>query len=157
MGQERSRYFSFRTQTASETEEFAARLGGRITGSALISLTGPLGAGKSVVARGVCRGMGVEEGVLSPTFILFEEYVGRRPVIHCDLYRLEHEQEIADLGVFDRIGDGSVIMVEWADRSRRLSDLADCVISLEIAGQNDRTIEVACTPALAPCFEAIVS
>ena len=146
---------TLQTTSAGATEAFAAVVGERLPDGALISLTGPLGAGKSVIARGICRGLGVDEGVLSPTFILFEEYPGRCPVIHCDLYRLEHEQDIEDLGVFDRIGDGSVIVIEWGDRSERLTDLADIVIALEMTSENDRTITVACSDELASCFEGM--
>lgn len=149
---ERSQRIERLTYSADETLAFATALGERLDAGATICLSGALGSGKSVVARGLCRGLGVAEGVLSPTFILFEEYSGRMPVVHCDLYRLEHEEQVADLGVFDRIGDGSVVIVEWGERSPQLLAAADIVIALVVTGvngENDRAITVHMTPALA--------
>lgn len=120
-----------------------------------VALVGSLGTGKSVLVRGICRGLGVEEEVLSPTFILFEEYAGRLPVIHLDLYRLEHEREIEEIGVFDRLGDGSVLLVEWGDRSRRILDASDVVIHMEMAGDTSRRIVVRYTEVLSGLFEGL--
>lgn len=120
---------------------------------ACVSLVGPLGAGKTVLAGGICRGLGVVDEVLSPTFILYEEFSGRLPVIHVDLYRLEHESEIAELGVFDAIGGGKVILVEWGDRSERLFRESDVVISLDYTSPSGRRIEVSTTDEAATFFE----
>ncbi|MFQ5511867.1 MAG: tRNA (adenosine(37)-N6)-threonylcarbamoyltransferase complex ATPase subunit type 1 TsaE [Candidatus Krumholzibacteriia bacterium] len=130
-----------RSVSEEETERFAATLGSRIEGGTCISLTGPLGSGKSVVARGICAGLGVEEPVISPTFILVEEYTGRLPVVHCDLYRLEHERDLEELGVFERIGNDAVVLVEWGDRSPRIYEQADVVISLGVTGATERRID----------------
>ena len=129
------------TASESDTEAFGAVVGRRITGATCISLTGPLGSGKSVLARGICSGLGVKEPVISPTFILYQEYRARLTVVHCDLYRLEHEQELEDLGLFERIGD-VVVLVEWGDRSPRIHQRADVVMGLEITGASTRRISV---------------
>ena len=124
----------------SVTERFGAELGRRIDREVCVSLVGSLGAGKSVLVRGICKGLDVGEDVLSPTFILFEEYEGRLPVIHLDLYRLEHERDIEELGVFDRLGGGSVILVEWGDRSEKILDASDVVLRLEVVTNTQRRI-----------------
>ena len=90
--------------------------------------------------------------MLSPTFILYEEYNSRIPIIHLDLYRLEHEREIEELGVFDRLGDGSIILVEWGDRSERILDASDVVISIATMGETGRTIGIGYS---AECAELI--
>lgn len=128
------------TRSEVETERVGMFLGGRLSGGLCASLVGPLGSGKSVLVRGICKGLGVEEDILSPTFILYEEYRGRLAVIHLDLYRLEHEREIEELGVFDRLGDGSVFLVEWGDRSPRILEASDFVIDIEITGESGRRI-----------------
>jgi tRNA threonylcarbamoyladenosine biosynthesis protein TsaE len=128
------------TRSEIETERMGMFFGHRIGEGLCISLVGALGSGKSVFARGICRGLGIEEDVLSPTFILYEEYEGRLTVIHLDLYRLEHERDIEELGVFDRLGDGSVILVEWGDRSPRILDESDVVIDIEFTGETGRRI-----------------
>ncbi len=122
------------------TERFGAELGRRIDRGVCVSLVGSLGSGKSVLVRGICKGLDVEEDVLSPTFILFEEYEGRLPVVHLDLYRLEHERDIEELGVFDRLGDRSVILVEWGDRSGKILDASDVVLRLEVVTNTQRRI-----------------
>lgn len=133
---------TFSTTSEVATGKIGAAIGLRIHEGMCVALVGSLGTGKSVLVRGICRGLGVEEQVLSPTFILFEEYQGRLPVVHLDLYRLEHEREVEELGVFDRLGDGSVILVEWGDRSSRILDVSDVLIRLEMAGDTSRRIMI---------------
>ena len=141
--------------TASEraTGQLVLSFGLRIESGLCVSLVGSLGTGKSVLVRGICKGLGVDEDVLSPTFVLFEEYRGRIPVVHLDLYRLEHEREIEELGVFDRVGDGSVVLVEWGDRSPRLLDISNVIVSFEMAGETQRRIVVEYPKRLAALFE----
>jgi tRNA threonylcarbamoyladenosine biosynthesis protein TsaE len=145
-----------RTNSEIETERLGMFLGHRITGDLCVSLVGALGSGKSVLVRGICRGLGVDEDVLSPTFILYEEYNGRLPVIHLDLYRLEHEREIEELGVFDRFGDGSVILVEWGDRSERILGESDIVINIEMIGETERTVGFGYSKVSADLVEGLI-
>ena len=130
------------TRSEAETTALGVSLGRDLAGGTCVAVTGSLGAGKSVLVRGICAGLGVDEEVLSPSFILFEEYRGRVAVIHTDFYRLEHESEIEALGVFDRIGDDAVVIAEWGDRSARFMALADIVIDLSVAGGDERTIRI---------------
>jgi len=95
----------------------------------------------------------VAEEVVSPTFILCEEYPGRLPVVHVDLYRLEHEDQLDALGIFDRLGTDAVILVEWGDRSPRIIDASDIVIDIRIAGEEARHIGVRHTPEFAGLFK----
>ena len=110
-----------------------------------VILAGPLGAGKTTLVRGLCEGLGVDESVVSPTFILYEEFAGRRPVVHIDLYRLEHEREIEDLGVFEMIGGEAVILAEWGERSPALTADADMIVEISPAGESVRDFHVSCT------------
>ena len=149
MAVERTERIEQRTASSLDTEKFAASLAARLANGATVCLSGPLGSGKSVFARGLCRGLGIDESVLSPSFILFEEYEGgKRPVVHTDLYRLEHEQEIADLGIFDRMGDGTVVVIEWGERSEQVMNVADVVVTLEVAGETERAILVEYAPGV---------
>lgn len=146
--------FAIQTASADETARYGETVGSRIVEGLCVSLVGPLGSGKTVLAGGVCRGLGIDEQVLSPTFMLFEEFMGRLPVVHVDLYRLEHESEIAELGVFDVIGSDKVILAEWGDRSSVLLAESDAVISLHCLRGDLRRIEVVCTPETATVFAA---
>ena len=143
------------TASESATEELGVCLGHRIESGLCAALVGSLGTGKSVLVRGICKGLGVDEDVLSPTFVLFEEYRGRIPVVHLDLYRLEHEREIEELGVFDRLGDGSVVLIEWGDRSPRFLDVSDVIASFEMTGETQRRIVVEYPKRLAALFEGV--
>jgi len=106
------------TRSEEETFALARRLAEGFAGTEVVLLTGELGAGKTVFAKGLAAGLGVAEPdrVASPSFTLVNIYRGRRgPVFHIDLYRLERDAEIADLGWEDMLGQG-VVVVEWAEK-----------------------------------------
>lgn len=123
-------------------------------GGEIIALEGPLGAGKTVLAAGLCKGLGVEDVVLSPTFVLQEEFHGRVDVVHADLYRLEYESEVEELALWEQAESGNTLIVEWADRYLPIYDAADAAIRLRPAEGDVRAIEVECTPALGSVFES---
>ena len=82
----------------------------------MLALIGPLGAGKTQLAKGVAEGLGVSSVVNSPTFILMNEHVGRLPLFHIDAYRVEDPDEAAAAGLLDERQAAGVTVVEWADR-----------------------------------------
>jgi len=86
----------------------------------LLVLVGELGTGKTEFAKGLAEGLDVAEPVVSPTFALVREYAGRLPLLHVDLYRLDHAQEVLDLGLEDLAADEAVTAVEWGDRAEGL-------------------------------------
>jgi tRNA threonylcarbamoyladenosine biosynthesis protein TsaE len=130
-----------RSQSEARTLSIGENLGTRLDRGMCICVTGSLGSGKSVLVRGICRGLDVDESVISPSFILSEEYAGRLPVLHSDFYRLDHEREIEELGLFDRLDGHAVVLAEWGDRSPRMMREADMVIHLVVDGPESRTIE----------------
>ncbi|NOY93293.1 MAG: tRNA (adenosine(37)-N6)-threonylcarbamoyltransferase complex ATPase subunit type 1 TsaE [Deltaproteobacteria bacterium] len=81
-----------------------------------IALEGPLGAGKTTLARGVARGLGLAEDVpvTSPTFALVQEYDTTPRFVHGDLYRLSHACELEPLGLLERLDEGAIVALEWA-------------------------------------------
>jgi len=97
-----------------ETLDLGRRIGEVCSGAELIGLIGPLGAGKSVLARGIARGIGIDGPVRSPSFNLMREYKGRIILRHWDLYRLEGGFDT--LGLLESIDDSASVVVEWADR-----------------------------------------
>jgi tRNA threonylcarbamoyladenosine biosynthesis protein TsaE len=110
-------------------------------GREVVLLTGELGAGKTVFARGLAAGLDVKDttSVCSPSYCLVNVYQGRVPVYHIDLYRLQNEAEIRDLGWEDYLGEG-VVIVEWAEK---LPFSLDGIRITITAGDGDeRTIEV---------------
>src|SRR6516162_2980771 len=104
------------------TEAFGHRLGARLFPGAVVALTGPLGAGKTLLIRAIAEGLQVVDSrvVSSPTFVLIQEYYGRMPIYHFDAYRLKAVPEFADLGVHEYFAGEGVCLVEWADRVMEL-------------------------------------
>lgn len=124
------------------TLEIGRAIGTACVGSELICLVGPLGSGKSVLARGIARGLGIEGPVRSPSFNLMREYSGRLIFRHWDLYRLDGGFE--SLGFHDSVGNDCVVVVEWAERWKELEEFCTGRISLEYGDkETDRILEFA--------------
>jgi tRNA threonylcarbamoyladenosine biosynthesis protein TsaE len=101
-----------------ETETLGEQLGRLLDEGGIVCLYGDLGSGKTVFTKGLARGLGVppEAVVRSPSFILMQQYAGRLPVYHADLYRLDSVQDIDDIGLRDVLGGSGVAVIEWADK-----------------------------------------
>jgi tRNA threonylcarbamoyladenosine biosynthesis protein TsaE len=108
----------FEIANFAETEAFGRRLGELLFPGAVVALVGPLGAGKTHLARAIAEGLGVRNSVIvtSPTFVLIQEYPARLPIFHFDAYRLSGAREFLDLGVEEYYQAGGVCLIEWADR-----------------------------------------
>lgn len=113
-----SKPLEWQTESAAETQAFGRLLAERLAPHELIALSGPLGSGKTQLVKGLAAGLGVpeEEPVVSPTFVLVREYVGRLRLYHLDAYRLRDPRELLDLGLEEMLEDDAVVAVEWADR-----------------------------------------
>ena len=105
------------THAPQETAALAERLGAAAETGTVLCLVGDLGAGKTLFTQGFARGLGVTEEVTSPTFALMNQYCGRFPVTHFDLYRLEREEELDEIGFYEFAEpSGGVVLIEWADK-----------------------------------------
>lgn len=103
------------TGSPGETAELGRRVGALSGAGTLLALVGELGAGKTRFVKGVAAGLGIpERDVTSPTFVLMNLHEGRLPLAHFDLYRLE-SVDLASLGFYD-VREGSVVVLEWADK-----------------------------------------
>lgn len=98
-----------------ETARFGEKLGEIAEAGDVICLNGDLGAGKTTLSKSIGRGLGVEDYITSPTFTIINEYHGRLPLYHFDVYRLNHGEELFDLGVDDYFYGKGVCLVEWAE------------------------------------------
>ncbi len=128
------------------TERLGSVLGENAWGGLVIALEGDLGAGKTCLARGVARGLGVPPDipVVSPTFTLINPYEGRLPLYHCDLYRLIDPEELEVIGLHDLFGSDSVVVVEWADRFPEILPGTRVTIQLEVGHGDERQVRVTC-------------
>ena len=98
-----------------ETEALGAALAEKLGPGDVVAYRGDLGAGKTAFTRGLARGLGCTGRVTSPTFTIVNEYEGRIPLFHFDLYRLGDEEELWDIGWEDYLGRGGVCAVEWSE------------------------------------------
>lgn len=104
-----------RTKSVDDTRDLASEMAGLARAGDLILLAGGLGTGKTAFAQGFGRGLGVAVNIVSPTFVLVRVYEGRVPMVHLDVYRLDHIQEITDLGMAELLDEGGVTLIEWGD------------------------------------------
>jgi len=117
LGEQFPAMYSRDLDSPEDTRALGKRLGEIAQAGTVLSLNGPLGAGKTCFAQGVGRGLGIEGPITSPTFILVASYPsGRLPFFHADYYRLGDESEFTELGLDEVIGREGVTVVEWADR-----------------------------------------
>ena len=105
----------FYTASAQETEQLGQRLGQRLKPGAVIAYSGDLGAGKTAFTRGLARGLGIEDPITSPTYTIVNEYPGKIPLFHFDMYRLGSSDELFDIGWEDYLTRGGVCAVEWSE------------------------------------------
>jgi tRNA threonylcarbamoyladenosine biosynthesis protein TsaE len=103
------------TKSADDTRALAAELASLARPGDLVLLAGDLGAGKTAFVQGFGKALGVTEAITSPTFVIVHTYDGRFPVIHVDAYRLEHLQELLDLGIGEMLDHDGVTLIEWGD------------------------------------------
>lgn len=104
-----------RTKSAEDTRDFARAMAPLAQPGDVVLLAGDVGTGKTTFTQGFGDGLGVAEQITSPTFILMRRYDGRVPLVHVDVYRLEHLQEVLDLGLMEMLDDGAVALIEWGD------------------------------------------
>lgn len=144
-----SRRVRVTTSSPSATEALGRRLGARLRAGDVVALVGPLGAGKTVLARGIAEGAGARGGIASPSFVIVREYPGPVRVYHADLYRLEGAAEVAELGL-DELAAQGILIVEWADRAGALLPGPAIRVVCDFAeGETARVFVVEAPPALA--------
>ena len=138
-----------RRLTSSGVEQTLAlgrALGGAAQPNDVFAISGPLGAGKTVLAKGIAAGLEVKDArvVNSPTYVIVNEYEGRLHVFHVDVYRLGNPAELAALGFDEMCSSGGVVVVEWAERVVDLLPADHLSITLLPVGPHDRELTAGC-------------
>ena len=136
---------SVRTTSAAETIALGERLGRVAERGDLLCLWGDLGAGKTQLAKGIARGLDIDATVNSPTFILMNEYAGRLPLFHVDLYRLVDAADALAGGVIDDRQIDGVTVVEWPDRMGDVLPAGRLDVVIDGSGDEPREIELVTT------------
>ncbi len=109
----------FISSSPEETFNYGYQLGSRLAGGEILLLSGPLGAGKTILVKGICAALGIDaEDVTSPSFTLVNPYAGRLQLYHLDLYRLDEGASAAHAVDLDELlaDERAVIVIEWAER-----------------------------------------
>lgn len=133
------------TDSEAATQAVAAALAQAARAGDLITLEGPVGAGKTVFVRGLCEALDVprEAGVCSPSYALVNLYDGGRlPVAHLDLYRIAGEDALEALGFRDLIAAARLILIEWPEHAAELADLATWRVRIHDRGATERRVEI---------------
>ncbi|MDR1586166.1 MAG: tRNA (adenosine(37)-N6)-threonylcarbamoyltransferase complex ATPase subunit type 1 TsaE [Treponema sp.] len=130
------------TASAEETLVLGERIAGCLRPGAVLALRGGLGAGKTCLARGIARGLGVKENVTSPTYTIISEYSGFLPLYHIDAYRLDGDDDFENTGAGELISGGGVSVIEWSERLSSSLPGDAVVIDIEIKGPDSRVFHI---------------
>jgi len=110
------------TKSEEETLDFGKRLAKRLKGGEIIGLEGDLGAGKTVLVKGLAQGLGIKKGITSPTFIMMKVHPVKKhkkikTLCHVDVYRISSLEDLEAIGIFDYLGKkDTVCMIEWSEK-----------------------------------------
>lgn len=132
------------SNSPSETLKLGLKWGKSLRAGDIIALVGELGAGKTCLTQGLLEGLGINTDYKgrSSTFVLMNEYEGRVPIYHFDIYRLNNTHEILDLGFEEYVYGNGVAIIEWADRLEELYPKNAITIKMDITGIDIREIEL---------------
>ena len=141
--------FTFISQSPQETYAFGKNLGETLCSGDVVGLSGELGAGKTCLAQGIARGLGIPEEyrITSPTFTIINEYPGRLILYHLDVYRLSGLRDLDEIGYEDYFNDKGVVVVEWAEKIREALPKETLFILLTYLDENIRKIVTTQEPA----------
>ena len=123
----------FETHSPNDTLILGERIGRHLEAGDIVLLFGDLGAGKTTLTQGIARGLGVaqEEYVRSPSFTLVNQYKGKVPVFHIDLYRIDSSHELEDLGLEEVFSSEGISIVEWAEKLFAREDTSLPLLGIE--------------------------
>jgi tRNA threonylcarbamoyladenosine biosynthesis protein TsaE len=133
----------FRSTSPEETTAIGERIGAGLAPGTVVLLVGPLGAGKTVIAKGIARALGITETVVSPTYTIVSEYPGNTATLfHVDLYRVEGREQQENLGLDDIFRGDGVVLVEWGEKLEPGLARGALRIAIDIAPDGSREIRV---------------
>ncbi len=128
------------TKDVSETENLGRKIGEKLKKGDVVSLRGSLGAGKTVLAKGIARALGITEAIVSPTFTLVQEYDGREKLYHLDIYRLSGEDEFESMGGEEFLYPDGISLIEWSEKIDSM--LPPSTIYIDITINDDLTRKI---------------
>lgn len=130
------------SNSAIQTMQIAKNFARKLRGGETVILVGDLGAGKTTFTKGIAKGLGVGDDILSPTFNIIKEYKGSFLFLfHIDMYRIDDEDEIENLGLMDLFGEDSVVVIEW-NKCKNIPSKDVYEVSIEIKENGNREISL---------------
>jgi tRNA threonylcarbamoyladenosine biosynthesis protein TsaE len=132
----------FVTKSEAETENLGERFSSKLLPGDVVALYGGLGAGKTAFVRGIARGLGLAARVSSPTFTIVNEYLGKVPLFHFDMYRLKGTDELFEIGWEDYLDRGGICVVEWSENVENAFFPDTIRVHIEKTGDSEREIEI---------------
>ena len=131
------------THSKEETIELARRLSGKLKAGDIIFYRGGLGMGKTAFTQGICDGLGIDATVTSPTFAIVNEFHGRPlNLYHFDMYRIENEDQLFNIGFYDYLDSDGVLAIEWSENIEDFFDEATITVSFEKLSDSERKITI---------------
>lgn len=131
---------SLASDSPEETQRLGKQLGKLAQPGDVFLLVGGLGAGKTCLTQGIAWGLGIAGYAASPSFVLVNQYRGRLPLYHIDLFRLDTIEEVADLGLDDYLYGNGICVVEWADKAAVLLPTENLTIEMSFLSDTSRRI-----------------
>jgi tRNA threonylcarbamoyladenosine biosynthesis protein TsaE len=125
-----------------QTQKFGVEIGKLALPGDIFLLVGGLGAGKTCLTQGIAWGLNIEEYAASPSFVVIRELYGRLPLYHIDFYRLDHLEEIAQLGLGDYLYGNGVLVVEWAEKGLSLLPAEHLLIEISYLSDTERSLKL---------------
>jgi len=130
-------------QTPAEMEEIGIELASILRDGMVVSLVGPLGAGKTTLTKGIAKGLLITDVIVSPSYMIAREYQGRMPMHHIDAYRISTLEELAEVGLDDYLPpELGISIVEWPDRIEGLVDISTIQVTIELLEDEDRRVSI---------------
>ncbi|PHO06836.1 tRNA (adenosine(37)-N6)-threonylcarbamoyltransferase complex ATPase subunit type 1 TsaE [Thermoanaerobacterium thermosaccharolyticum] len=134
---------SFKTKSPIETEKIGFKLGNLLKRGSIVLISGELGVGKTVLTKGIAKGMGIDDYVTSPTFMIVNEHLGDIPLYHFDVYRIDDYTELYDIGYEEYFYGDGVCVIEWPEKIKPLIPEDNIFIRMDMGDTFDeRTIEI---------------
>ncbi len=130
------------SKSAEETERLGKELGEKLKKGQVVSLRGSLGAGKTVLAKGIAKALGINEAIVSPTFTIVQEYHGKEKLYHLDIYRLSGDDEFESMGGEEFLYPDGITLIEWSEKIEDMLPDDTLFINITIDENQDRIIEI---------------
>ena len=133
---------TFTTKSTEETEELGFRFGSTLKRGDVVSLRGSLGAGKTVLAKGIAKSLGITEAVAPPTFTPVQEYDGREKLYHLDIYTPTGEDALESMGGEDSLSPDGITLIEWSEKIESMLPDETIYVNIIINDDLSRTITI---------------